>query len=256
MCQPRRLAYFASSSLLFHSRLIRLYSVLTSREASLSLSSDMTPPFDPQLAEKLARTRVVAVIVIERIEDAVPMAHALLEGGVDVIELTLRTPVAIEAMKAIVQDVPEMSVGIGTVIEVEQIRMVNEEGAAFAVAPGMNRRVIEEAIRLGLSFAPGVATPSDIETALEYGCRLLKFFPAEPIGGLPYLRSMAAPYAHLGIKYVPLGGIKTANLREYLDDPLIAAIGGSWIAPKDLISKKDWKAITENSRQAREIAGG
>ena len=217
-------------------------------------STNMAPPFDLQLAESLSQTRVVAVIVIEKAKDAVPMANALIEGGVDAIELTLRTPVAIEAMKEIVKEVPEMSVGIGTVIEVEQVRRVHDEGAAFAVAPGINRKIIEEAIGLGLSFAPGVATPSDIETALEYGCRLLKFFPAEPIGGLPYIRSVAAPYAHLGIRYIPLGGINTTNLKEYLDDPLIAAIGGSWIAPKDLINQRDWNTITANSREAREIA--
>ncbi|AWT60282.1 MAG: KHG/KDPG aldolase [Candidatus Moanabacter tarae] len=213
----------------------------------------MELPFNLKLAERLSQTQVVAVIVIEKVEDAVPMANALMEGGIDAIELTLRTPVAIEAMKKIVRELPEMSVGIGTVIEIEQARTVHGEGAAFAVAPGMNRKVMEEAIRLGLSFAPGVATPSDIETALEYGCRLLKFFPAEPIGGLSYLRSMAAPYMHLGIKYIPLGGIKPANLKEYLEDPLIAAIGGSWIAPKDLINEKNWNMITVNSREAREI---
>jgi len=210
-------------------------------------------PFDSKLAERLSQTQVVAVIVIEKVEDAVPMANALMKGGIDAIELTLRTPVAIEAMKKIVQELPEMSVGIGTVIEIEQVRTVHGEGATFAVAPGMNRKVLEEAIRLGLSFAPGVATPSDIETALEYECRLLKFFPAEPIGGLSYLRSMAAPYVHLGIRYIPLGGIKPENLKEYLKDPLIAAIGGSWIAPKDLINEKNWNMITANSREAREI---
>ncbi len=213
----------------------------------------MEVPFNPKLAERLSQTQVVAVIVIEKVEDAVPMANALMKGGIDAIELTLRTPVAIEAMKKIVRELPEMSVGIGTVIEIEQVRIVHGEGANFAVAPGMNRKVLEEALGLGLSFAPGVATPSDIETALEYGCRLLKFFPAEPIGGLSYLRSMAAPYVHLGIRYIPLGGIKPANLKEYLEDPLIAAIGGSWIAPKDLINEKNWNMITTNSREAREI---
>ena len=213
----------------------------------------MEVPFNPKLAERLSQTQVVAVIVIEKVEDAVPMANALMKGGIDAIELTLRTPVAIEAMKKIVRELPEMSVGIGTVIEIEQVRIVHGEGANFAVAPGMNRKVLEEALGLGLSFAPGVATPSDIETALEYGCRLLKFFPAEPIGGLSYLRSMAAPYVHLGIRYIPLGGIKPANLKEYLEDPLIAAIGGSWIAPKDLINEKNWNMITTNSREEREI---
>ena len=213
----------------------------------------MEVPFNPKLAERLSQTQVVAVIVIEKVEDAVPMANALMKGGIDAIELTLRTPVAIEAMKKIVRELPEMSVGIGTVSEIAQVRIVHGEGANFAVAPGMNRKVLEEALGLGLSFAPGVATPSDIETALEYGCRLLKFFPAEPIGGLSYLRSMAAPYVHLGIRYIPLGGIKPANLKEYLEDPLIAAIGGSWIAPKDLINEKNWNMITTNSREAREI---
>jgi 2-dehydro-3-deoxyphosphogluconate aldolase/(4S)-4-hydroxy-2-oxoglutarate aldolase len=117
------------------------------------------------------------------------------------------------------------------------------EGAAFAVSPGVNRRVVETAIACGLPFAPGVLTPSDIEAALELGCRRLKLFPAEASGGLTYLRNIAAPYNHLGVKYLPLGGVKQSNLAEYLSEPLVTAVGGSWLAPKQAIADHDWAQI-------------
>ena len=123
-------------------------------------------------------------------------------------------------------------------------------GAAFGVAPGMNPRVVHAARDAGLPFAPGIATPSDIEQALECDCRLLKFFSAEPMGGISYLKSIAAPYAHLNLRYIPLGGIDASHLDRYLAEPLIQAIGGSWIAPRELIQKHDWQTIGERAREA------
>ena len=213
------------------------------------------PAFEPVLVDRLRESRIIAVLVIDRDEDALPLAEALLEGGVDSLELTLRTPVAISAMETIIANFPEMNAGIGTILTVEQVYEASKAGANFGVAPGMNPRVLREAARLGLSFAPGVATPSDVEQALEFGCRLLKFFPAEPSGGLSYLKSMAAPYAHLGVEFIPLGGINPSNLSEYLGSPLVAAIGGSWIASRELINAQNWTGITKNAREAREIAG-
>jgi 2-dehydro-3-deoxyphosphogluconate aldolase/(4S)-4-hydroxy-2-oxoglutarate aldolase len=211
------------------------------------------PPFDPALADRLRESRIIAVLAIDRDEDAVPLAEALLEGGVDALELTLRTPVAVSAMETIIASFPELNVGIGTILSVEQLYEVSKAGADFGVAPGMNPRIIREAAKLEFSFAPGVATPSEVEEALEFGCRLLKFFPAEPSGGLDYLKSMAAPYAHLGVQFIPLGGINPSNLSKYLGSPLVAAIGGSWIASRDLINAQDWTSITNNAREAREI---
>jgi 2-dehydro-3-deoxyphosphogluconate aldolase/(4S)-4-hydroxy-2-oxoglutarate aldolase len=212
------------------------------------------PLFDQTLADKISAAGVVAVLVIDDASDAVPLARALLAGGIEVMELTLRTPVALEALRAIRRDVPEMTAGIGTILTVDQLHEAREAGAVFGVSPGCNPRLLAAARETGFSFGPGIATPSDIEAALEHGAKLLKFFPAEQLGGLPYLRAMAAPYAHLGLRYIPLGGLTAANAGSYLDDPLIAAIGGSWIAPREAIKARDWTTIEANARAARDIA--
>ncbi len=208
------------------------------------------PLFDQTLADKVSAARVVAVLIVDDANDAVPLARTLLSGGVDVMELTLRTPAALDALRAIRRDVPEMTAGIGTILSVEQLHAAREAGAAFGVSPGCNPRLLAGAREAGFSFAPGIATPTDIEIAIEQGCRLLKFFPAEQLGGLPYLRAMAAPYAHLGLRYIPLGGLTAANAGIYLNDPLIAAIGGSWIAPREAIKTNDWATIASNARAA------
>jgi 2-dehydro-3-deoxyphosphogluconate aldolase/(4S)-4-hydroxy-2-oxoglutarate aldolase len=156
--------------------------------------------------EKLQKSAIIAVLILDRVEDGVPLAEALLAGGVDAMELTLRTPAAIGALKEITAKVPEMLAGIGTILTTDQVKEVADAGAAFGVAPGMNPRIVEAALAAGLPFAPGICTPSDIERALEFERKFLKFFPAEPSGGLKYLESIAAPYAHLGVKYIPLGG--------------------------------------------------
>jgi 2-dehydro-3-deoxyphosphogluconate aldolase/(4S)-4-hydroxy-2-oxoglutarate aldolase len=196
---------------------------------------------------------VVAVLVIDRVQDAVPLARALLDGKVDVMELTLRTPAALEALAAIKAAVPGMTAGVGTILTPAQVDQAVAAGAAFGVAPGTNPRVIEHAAARGLPFAPGVCTPSDIEAAVERGCNVLKFFPAQPAGGLAYLRAMAAPYQHLGLRYMPLGGVDASNLGEYVADPLVLAVGGSALAPKKLIAAGDWAGITALCRQAREV---
>ena len=143
-----------------------------------------------------------------------------------------------------------MLAGIGTILTPQQVQEVVAAGASFGVSPGTNRKVIQEAQQAGLPFAPGVATPSDVEVALELGCRELKFFPAEPSGGLPYLKSMAAPYFHLGVKFIPLGGVNANNLDTYLGDPCIVAVGGSWLAPPSRIAAKDYAGIREQAQTA------
>ncbi len=207
--------------------------------------------FPPGLEQGIRASGVIAVLVIDDPADAVPLADALLAGGVNAIELALRTPSALESLAAIKKHAPQMLVGAGTVLTPAQITQVRAAGADFAVAPGCNPRVLAAAAGAGLPFAPGIATPSDIEAALEFGCRLLKFFPAEPSGGLAYLKNMAAPYAHLGLRYIPLGGITAATAAAWLADPLIAALGGSWLAPRALIQARDWAAVT---RRAAEVA--
>ena len=210
----------------------------------------MSPLFNPELSRRISDCGIVAVLILDRVQDAVPVAQSLIAGGVTAMELTLRTPVAIEALKAVRAEVPDMIAGVGTILTPDQVELAEESGAHFGVAPGMNSRVLTAARQAGLSFAPGVATPSDIEAALEHECRLLKFFPAEPSGGLSYLNTIAAPYLHLGIKFMPLGGLNLSNMAAYLADPKIAALGGSWLAPGNLIKAGSWKEITELAAQA------
>jgi len=210
--------------------------------------------FPPDLHQKIKDSAIVAVLVIDDAANAVPLARALLRCGIGAMELTLRTDAAIDALRAIRDEVPEMLAGIGTILTTDQIDEVVAAGAAFGVAPGLNRRVVEYAQDKGLPFGPGIATPSDIEQGIELGCRTLKFFPAETAGGLKHLKNMAAPYQHLGIDFIPLGGLNASNMNDYLASPLISAIGGSWIAKRDLIAAQDWDTIEANAREARQNA--
>jgi 2-dehydro-3-deoxyphosphogluconate aldolase/(4S)-4-hydroxy-2-oxoglutarate aldolase len=210
----------------------------------------MTPAFDPTLAATVEKAGIVAVLVVDDASDAVPLARALLAGGVNVMELTLRTPAALDALREIKANVPQMLAGVGTILTPEQVDATVAAGAAFGVAPGCNPRILAAARAAGLSFAPGVSTATDIEIAVENGCKVLKLFPSEPLGGLPYLKAVAAPYAHLGLKYIPLGGVNAKNMAAYLSEPLIAALGGSWLAPRDLIKAGNWDAITALAAEA------
>ena len=206
--------------------------------------------------EVLTQHRVIAVLTIDSVEAAVPLAHALLEGGVAAMEMTLRTPVAVEAIRVVKKEIPEMNVGAGTILTVEQVDDVIAAGADFAVAPGTNPKIIQCCAARGFPFGPGVATPSDIEVAIESDCRILKYFPAETLGGLKHLKNMATPYEHLDVRFIPLGGINTQNARLYLDEPIVAAIGGSWIASRKLIQQQNWDQIRINAKDAALIAYG
>lgn len=209
--------------------------------------------FPAELAAQLGDLGVIAVLVIDQVEDAVPVAEALAAGGVRAIELTLRTPVALDCIVRIRAAVPEMIVGVGTILTPQQVCEVAEAGAAFGVAPGMNPLTLKEARRIDLPFAPGVCTPTDIELAVQSRCSLLKFFPCEPSGGLSYLRSIAAPFEHLGVRFIPLGGIDPSNARAYLRESLIQAVGGSWLAPRPLIRRRAWQEITANASAATRL---
>jgi 2-dehydro-3-deoxyphosphogluconate aldolase/(4S)-4-hydroxy-2-oxoglutarate aldolase len=209
---------------------------------------------DTQWLKMIGQNPVIAVLVVDEAADAVPLARTLMEGGISAMELTLRTPAALDALRRIREQVPEMTAGVGTVLTREQVREVKAAGAAFGVAPGLNRNVLDEAAKQNLPFAPGIATPSDIEAALECGCRVMKFFPAEPSGGLSYLESMAAPYQHLGLLFIPLGGLNEASLHNWLASPLVCSVGGSWIAPRKLIQDKNWAEIRKRAEAAAAIA--
>lgn len=207
--------------------------------------------FPAELVEQIGKSRIIAVLIVDNVADAVPLAKTLLDGGIDIMELTLRTPAAIGALKEIKAKIPEMTAGIGTILSPEQVVDVKSAGAVFGVAPGYNPRVLAKAKDLGLPFAPGVCTPSEIEWAVEAGCRILKFFPAETNGGIKNLSAMAAPYAHLGLKYIPLGGINQENLSQYLKNSSVIAVGGSWIAQRDEIKSNDWHSIKTKAAKAR-----
>ena len=207
-------------------------------------------PFPAPLHKELFHRGIIAVLTLEEPSDAVRVASALLAGGISCVELTLRTSTALDSIRAIRASVPEMLVGAGTVLSPMQVNEVKAAGAAFGVSPGMNPRVVAEARKIGLPFAPGVCTPTDIEFAVEEGCRLMKFFPCETSGGLPHLRNMAAPFNHLGVRFIPLGGVNAATAETFLREPLVHAIGGSWIAPQELIRNKDWQAITALAKEA------
>lgn len=208
---------------------------------------------NPEIIQKIDDAGIVAVLVIDELKHAIPVARALLEGGVNAIELTLRTPAALDAAIAIKKNFPEMNLGIGTVLTVDQVKAIADLGVDFAVAPGCNPKTIEAAQKYGVSFAPGISTASELETAVELGCRVIKFFPAESLGGIKYLNNMVAPYNYLGLKFIPLGGLDINNARGYLESKLITAIGGSWIAKQALIQSENWAAITSNAKEIRAL---
>ena len=214
----------------------------------------MKPIMPKEIQDEIAKEGIIAVLEIEDEKNAVPTAKALLEGGIKIIELALRTPAAVPSISLITNEVPQMYIGIGTIIEPGQAVMVkNQNGVSFGVSPGLNTELVREAITAGLPFAPGIATPSELEQAISLGCNVVKFFPAEGMGGLNFLKSINGPYNHLGIKYIPLGGITVENLASYAKFNPVLAIGGSWMATKELIKTQNWKEITKKAREAKDI---
>jgi 2-dehydro-3-deoxyphosphogluconate aldolase / (4S)-4-hydroxy-2-oxoglutarate aldolase len=205
------------------------------------------------ILEEATKQRIVPVVVIHNEEDALPLAEALIAGGLNVIEITFRTPASEPAVRAIVRRFPDMIVGAGTLLDAGQVQRALDSGAGFGVAPGLNRRIVDEARRIGLPFMPGVMTPSEVETAIDEGCRVLKFFPANLAGGVPMLKALTGPYERTGVKFVALGGVTPANMREFLALPIVAAVGGSWIVDPQLIAAGDWGAITKRTVEALAI---
>ncbi len=206
-----------------------------------------------EVYERIAELRVVPVVAVESVESAIPFADALIAGGLPIAEITFRTAAAAEVIKVLSAERPELLIGAGTVTTPEQARAAQECGATFAVAPGFNPRVVRTALEIGLPFSPGVMTPSDIEGAVEAGVTTLKFFPAGAAGGIPMLRSLAAPYSHLGVRFIPTGGVSLDNLADYLGESSVMAAGGTWLARKEAISAGNWDEIAANCRQVCEL---
>jgi 2-dehydro-3-deoxyphosphogluconate aldolase / (4S)-4-hydroxy-2-oxoglutarate aldolase len=209
--------------------------------------------FPDSVLADLHQTGVVAVLILDDPRIAVHVAKALADGGVTIIELTLRTPAASDCLRAIRAEVPETAIGAGTILSRTQADQALQAGAGFGVSPGTNPEVIRHATEIGLPFAPGVMTPTDIDRAVECGCRELKFFPAQPSGGLPFLRCVAAPFQHLKLQFIPLGGINEQNLGDWLEEPSVLAVGGSWLVPAAAVRSGDWNAITRLATNARQI---
>jgi 2-dehydro-3-deoxyphosphogluconate aldolase / (4S)-4-hydroxy-2-oxoglutarate aldolase len=199
----------------------------------------------------LSRIGLVPVITIESPHDAVPLAEALLDGGIGCAEVTFRTPSAAEAIAGISSKCRELLVGAGTVLTVWQAEQATQVGAQYVVAPGLDPAVVDWCQEHNVPVIPGVATPTEISMALARGLSLLKFFPAEAMGGVRTLQALSAPFA--GVRFVPTGGITVANLPQYLALPNVAACGGSWMAKEDMISAGKFAEITRLSRQARAI---
>lgn len=205
------------------------------------------------IREEIEKRKLIAVLTLHDADTAADVARALWDGGVTAVELTLRTPGALACLRRVKSACPEMLLGAGTVLTPEQVAQARDAGADFGVSPGTNRRVLEAAHKAGMFFAPGIMTPTDIESALEAGCTLLKYFPAATAGGLEHLRAMSTPYLHLGVKFIPLGGVNPENLRMMVSDKLIAAVGGSWLATAEQVENRKFGEIRAQAEAAKKI---
>ena len=203
---------------------------------------------DQHLERILRASPVMPVIAIERLEQALPLAEALLGGGISTLEITLRTPVALEAIRCICRAFPNAYVGAGTVTTPEALRQVAEAGASFAVSPGLTRPLIEAAASSAIPLLPGVMTPTEVMTAMDAGFRFLKLFPAEQAGGIPMLKALAGPFKEL--RFCPTGGIGPTSAPAYLAQPNVLCVGGSWLTPRALLEAGDWQAIQALAREA------
>lgn len=195
---------------------------------------------------------VIPVLLIDDLKDAIPLARALAKGGLPAVEITLRTSAALDAIRLVAADVPEAIVGAGTVLSARQYAQAVDAGAQFLVSPGTTMELLDAARSGDTPFLPGAATPSEVMALSEEGYSLLKFFPAEQAGGSPFLKALASPLA--GISFCPTGGIGPANAKDYLSLPNVICIGGSWVAPKDLVRAGNWDAITDLAAEAAKLA--
>ncbi|GAA7863421.1 bifunctional 4-hydroxy-2-oxoglutarate aldolase/2-dehydro-3-deoxy-phosphogluconate aldolase [Helicobacter pylori] len=196
-----------------------------------------------KIIEVLQISPIVPVVVIENIKDAVPLAQSLIEGGIPIIEVTLRSSCALEAIELIAKNVPKMRVGAGTILNLTQLEQAQNRGAEFLISPGLTIKLLEHAKKKNMPLIPGVSSSSEVMQALELGYNALKFFPAEYCGGVKLLNAFNGPFK--GVKFCPTGGISADNMRSYLNLENVLCVGGSWLTPKNLIQNKEWDKITE-----------
>ena len=202
----------------------------------------------------MAISPIVPVMVINNVEHAVPLAHALVKGGLKVLEITLRTPAALESIRRIRAEVPEAIVGAGTIINIETLNKAIDAGAEFIVSPGTTDKMIDAALATGIPLLPGIANPSQAMRLLEKGITEMKFFPAEAAGGIPMLKSIGAPIPQ--ISFCPTGGVSQKNVKEYYNLSNVACVGGSWMCAASLVDAEDWGEITRLSIEAIALATG
>ncbi|WQT21674.1 bifunctional 4-hydroxy-2-oxoglutarate aldolase/2-dehydro-3-deoxy-phosphogluconate aldolase [Helicobacter pylori] len=201
-----------------------------------------------KIIEVLQISPIVPVVVVENIKDAVPLAQSLIEGGIPIIEVTLRSSCALEAIELIAKNVPKMRVGAGTILNLTQLEQAQNRGAEFLISPGLTPSLLEHAKKKNMPLIPGVSSSSEVMQALELGYNALKFFPAEYCGGVKLLNAFNGPFK--GVKFCPTGGISADNMRSYLNLENVLCVGGSWLTPKDLIQNKEWDKITEICKRA------
>ncbi|GAA8145306.1 bifunctional 4-hydroxy-2-oxoglutarate aldolase/2-dehydro-3-deoxy-phosphogluconate aldolase [Helicobacter pylori] len=201
-----------------------------------------------KIIEILQISPIVPVVVIENIKDAVPLAQSLIEGGIPIIEVTLRSSCALEAIELIAKNVPKMRVGAGTILNLTQLEQAQNKGAEFLISPGLTIKLLEHAKKKDMPLMPGVSSSSEVMQALELGYNALKFFPAEYCGGVKLLNAFNGPFK--GVKFCPTGGISVDNMRSYLALENVVCVGGSWLTPKDLVQNKEWDKITEICKRA------
>jgi len=209
---------------------------------------------DQHLQRPRFTSRVVPVIVLTDAKQAVPLAHALLEGGIDVMEITLRSDVALDAIEAVAKAVPQMHLGAGTVTRASDVPRVIDAGARFALSPGCTDALVDAMRATGLPFIPGVMTPGEVMRAREQGFTLMKLFPAQQAGGIGMLKALGAPIPD--VSFCPTGGVSPQNLRDFLALPNVAMAGGSWLTPADALRDGDWARITMLAREATALAQG
>lgn len=207
---------------------------------------------DQHLSHPSFTSRVVPVIVLSDAKQAVPLAHALLEGGVDVMEITLRSDVALDAIEAVAKAVPQMHLGAGTVTRASDVPRVIDAGARFALSPGCTDALVDAMRATGLPFIPGVMTPGEVMRARDQGFTLMKLFPAQQAGGIGMLKALGAPIPD--VRFCPTGGVSPENLRDFLALPNVAMAGGSWLTPADALRDGDWARVTKLAREATNIA--
>lgn len=198
---------------------------------------------------RLAAAGVVPVVVLDKAEDAVPTARAMVAGGIDVMEITFRTAAAADSIRAVAAEVPEMLVGAGTVLNLEQCKLAVECGAKFIVSPGYDEETVAWCVENGVAVTPGCVTPTEIMAALRHGLKVVKFFPANVYGGLNAIKALAGPF--VGLKFIPTGGVNQQNLGEFVSNPSIHAVGGSWVCPKADIAAHNFDKITQLCAEAR-----